>query len=134
MIPKDCLLIISGSRDWVDPAPIRQVLSWYHPNRVMIFHGAARGADTIAAEEAKRMGFVPVPFPADWDRHGRAAGPIRNREMIAAAISLRLQGVLVEAAIFPLKHSIGSVDMYGLCNEYDIRVVTERYYKKMLGQ
>jgi len=23
-----------------------------------------------------------MPFPADWSRHGKSAGPIRNRQML----------------------------------------------------
>jgi len=28
------------------------------------------------------------PHPADWERHGRAAGPIRNQEMADAGADL----------------------------------------------
>jgi len=50
----------------------------------IIYSGAAPGIDTIAAREAKRRGFPVKLFPADWNRHGAAAGPIRNSQMIAA--------------------------------------------------
>ena len=55
-----------------------------HEPLPMIFSGAAPGIDTIAAREAKRRGFPVKLFPADWNRHGNAAGPIRNQLMIEA--------------------------------------------------
>lgn len=47
-----------------------------------IIHGAARGADTLAGEEALDLGFWVQRFPADWKRHGRGAGFKRNLEML----------------------------------------------------
>jgi hypothetical protein len=47
-----------------------------------IIHGAAAGADTLAGDWAAERG-VPVRlFRANWEKHGRAAGPIRNRQML----------------------------------------------------
>ena len=47
-----------------------------------IIEGGAPGADASAATFG-RMNSIPVlTFKADWDEHGRAAGPIRNRRMI----------------------------------------------------
>lgn len=43
------------------------------------------GADKHAAEWAisrRKIGVQHLPFPADWKRYKRAAGPIRNRQMI----------------------------------------------------
>jgi hypothetical protein len=31
---------------------------------------------------ASQLGFTVLPFPADWNTHGKAAGPIRNRQML----------------------------------------------------
>jgi hypothetical protein len=39
------------------------------------------GADLFAAEIAREWGWLVEPYPANWDKHGKAAGPIRNREM-----------------------------------------------------
>lgn len=44
--------------------------------------GAATGADALAIEAAEELGIPMRLFPADWKKHGRAAGPIRNGEML----------------------------------------------------
>lgn len=47
-----------------------------------IIEGGAPGADASAATFGKMNGIPVVTFKADWDAHGPAAGPIRNREML----------------------------------------------------
>ena len=48
----------------------------------IIISGCARGADTLGIEWAEARGIEVGRFPADWDTHGRAAGPIRNQRML----------------------------------------------------
>lgn len=48
-----------------------------------LIHGAAAGADMHAGAWAKRRGVPVESYPADWTAYGRAAGPIRNRQMLA---------------------------------------------------
>jgi hypothetical protein len=45
-------------------------------------HGGAKGADTIAGLIARELGKFVTEFPADWNRYGKGAGPIRNRQML----------------------------------------------------
>lgn len=47
-----------------------------------IIEGDARGADTLAKEYGVRRGISVLAFPALWDTHGKAAGPIRNHQML----------------------------------------------------
>ena len=44
--------------------------------------GGCEGADTLAERYATENGFVIHRFPAEWKKYGRAAGPIRNQQMI----------------------------------------------------
>jgi hypothetical protein len=44
--------------------------------------GGAKGADGDAGRWALWRGVPSRTYPADWDRYGRAAGPIRNGEML----------------------------------------------------
>lgn len=78
-------VIVCGSRTWTDRHKIADRLhdlTLEHPGEwITIVHGAARGADRIAHQEAEKHGMLVEPHPADWDAHGKAAGPIRNRKM-----------------------------------------------------
>lgn len=44
--------------------------------------GGADGADTLARHAAGVLGWTSTEFPADWKRHGRTAGPLRNQRML----------------------------------------------------
>lgn len=46
-----------------------------------VVSGGARGIDKLGELWAKHRGIPVRRFPADWDKHGNAAGAIRNREM-----------------------------------------------------
>lgn len=46
-----------------------------------IVSGGASGIDALGEAWATRRQIRVKRFPADWKKHGRAAGPIRNREM-----------------------------------------------------
>ena len=52
-----------------------------------LFHGGARGADAAIARAAHQLGWPALALPVAWERHGRAAGPIRNRELLQLAIA-----------------------------------------------
>jgi hypothetical protein len=53
----------------------------------LLLHGGARGADAAIARAAHQLGWCSLVMPAQWQQHGRAAGPIRNRELIQQAIA-----------------------------------------------
>lgn len=53
----------------------------------LVLHGGARGADAAIARAAHQLGWCSLVMPAEWGRHGRAAGPIRNRELLEQAIA-----------------------------------------------
>lgn len=53
------------------------------PAGSVIIHGAHwQGADHIADEVARELGFEVRLYPAKWASWGRAAGPRRNSEML----------------------------------------------------
>lgn len=85
-------ILVTGSRTWDDPVPIRAMLEHWRqrlPGAVLV-HGNARGADRLAAEIWRGWGLPTEEHRADWDRFGRAAGPIRNQAMVdvGAAVCL----------------------------------------------
>lgn len=67
---------------------------------VTLVHGAARGADTLAATEAASMGWTTEAHPANWRPNGvydRSAGHHRNHEMVAAGADIVIGFPLGEA-------------------------------------
>ncbi len=66
---------------WTDREAIRQVLSKCLPNSVII-EGEAEGADRLARSVAEELGLTVEPYPANWAHYGKAAGPIRNKQML----------------------------------------------------
>lgn len=75
-------VLVCGDRNWVDKAAVRRELEKF-PKDTVVIEGEARGADTLGREVAEEMGFEVEAYPADWEQYGRAAGPIRNKEMLA---------------------------------------------------
>lgn len=75
--------IIAGSRDFSDSDYMEEHLSklppWIEISEVV--SGCAAGADASGESWAARHNIPVKRFPADWKRHGKAAGPIRNQEM-----------------------------------------------------
>ena len=47
-----------------------------------LIHGGARGADEGAADWGRSEGIKVIGYPADWRKHGKSAGPIRNQRML----------------------------------------------------
>ena len=48
---------------------------------IEIVEGGATGIDSLAKSYAISKNIKYKEFPADWNKHGRAAGPIRNKQM-----------------------------------------------------
>ena len=75
-------VLVCGSRLWKDPWPILRELTKFHDGTVVI-HGDARGADHLAGVVAEGLGFEVIAVPANWNKHHKAAGPIRNKKMLS---------------------------------------------------
>jgi hypothetical protein len=74
-------VLICGDRNWDNVGVIMREV-WKLPAGSVVIHGCARGADTIAGEAAKKCGLDVLEFPAEWEKYGRAAGSIRNKQML----------------------------------------------------
>jgi hypothetical protein len=76
-------VLVTGSRTWDDQQAIFDALAEYNYGQVTLVHGAARGADAIAAKIAAAFGWTVEDHPANWTGgYGRAAGFIRNMKMV----------------------------------------------------
>jgi hypothetical protein len=49
---------------------------------IVIIHGGAQGADSLAGIWAAIHHKTVRVFRADWEKYGKQAGPIRNKEML----------------------------------------------------
>ena len=100
-------LAVVGSRSFNDYALMCEVLDRFEIAEIV--SGGARGADALALDSAgaalghgsqgdpraslgppcqgyaQERGLSIRVFPADWDTHGKSAGFLRNREIVAAA-------------------------------------------------
>lgn len=74
-------ILVCGDRHWNDYKIIRRELLNF-PKGTVIIHGKAKGADSIAGAIALELDFKVEEYSAEWNVHGRAAGPIRNRKML----------------------------------------------------
>lgn len=77
-------LLVAGSRGVDDVEFIESMLDGFRKEYPLecIVSGLAKGPDTIAKNWADKNGIPVMEFPAEWDRFGKAAGPIRNSEML----------------------------------------------------
>lgn len=87
--------------------------------KIEIVQGGASGVDTIADMYAKNRDYKCTEFPADWKNNGRAAGPIRNKQMA------KYSDVLI--AFVPGEITKGTLNMInvskGLCK---VRIIVKR--------
>jgi hypothetical protein len=77
-------VLVCGGRDYNDFDRLEDELNRIERayGVITIISGCARGADSLAIKYAETYGDDVLKFPADWDKHGRAAGPIRNQQML----------------------------------------------------
>lgn len=77
-------VLVCGGRDFTDREWLYRVLDNLNLEKTIevIIHGGAQGADTMAGRWAEILCIPTQVIRADWKRHGRAAGPIRNLEML----------------------------------------------------
>lgn len=75
-------VLVCGDRDWKDYWLIFQALQEIEDQIEYVIEGEARGADVMARVAAVWLGIPWLAFPARWDEFDRAAGPIRNEQML----------------------------------------------------
>lgn len=89
------------------------------PEDAVIVVGGARGADRIAEQVARRMGFRVEVYPARWNEEGKGAGYRRNELMwdlpgVEGAFGFRMPG-----------KSAGTDHMARICKEAGIQTTVQ---------
>jgi hypothetical protein len=112
---KDFRLLVCGGRDYADEAAAFRALDAADAQRrvAVVIHGGALGADTLAGRWAAARGRECIVFRADWQAHGKAAGPHRNAQMLNEG---RPNGVLA------LPGGRGTADMTRRAKAYGLPV------------
>lgn len=76
-------VIIAGGRDFTDKDLLYTSLDAFHKGTPIteIVCGGAKGADSLGKLWALSRNIKVVDMPADWERYGKSAGFIRNKQM-----------------------------------------------------
>ena len=77
-------IAVVGSREYPNLEAVRQFVREQERTTVII-SGGARGVDTAAVEEARRLGMPYEVHLPDWQAHGRKAGILRNHQIVKSA-------------------------------------------------
>lgn len=116
-------VIVTGSRDLTDERKVWAELEdlWIDTvGPLFVRHGdCPTGADRFASIwcsdfHGTEAGAFEIPHPADWEKYGNAAGPVRNKEMAQAGADLCLA--------FPLGVSRGTWNCVNECKKAGIPV------------
>ncbi len=77
-------ILVTGGRDYTDEKFIFETLDRLHRkhNFTCLIHGDAQGVDKISERWAINNDVPVESHPANWELHGKSAGPIRNSEML----------------------------------------------------
>lgn len=128
-------VLITGSREWTSHSIIRRELAPLPPRTIIVhggngyFDNAGRGfsgADMLADEAARCLGFSVRVYRADWKGLGPSAGPIRNAEMLARenpdAAGIPIHLVIAFSKSFTRAFSPGTVGMIQLAERVGLTV------------
>jgi hypothetical protein len=76
-------VLVTGGRTFSKYSLLAKSLTEFHSiNKIScLAHGGASGADTLSGQWARVNGVPVKVFKADWNKYGRAAGQIRNKQM-----------------------------------------------------
>jgi len=81
-------ILVCGGRDFYDYRLLHNTLEHYcnrekeSGRRLIIINGDAHGADKLSSAFADIHLCTLIKYPASWEKHGKAAGPIRNKQML----------------------------------------------------
>ena len=79
-------VLITGSRSWelgeFADRVVTGLLRKQGPGLVLVHGACPTGVDRSIDEAAVELGVPVERHPADWNKHGKGAGPRRNQEMV----------------------------------------------------
>lgn len=114
-------VIIAGTRTFDDYEALKAYADYklgQIKEDIEIISGGATGADALGERYAKEKGYTIKLFPADWNRYGRRAGPLRNKQMADYADAL---------IVFWDGSSRGTKSMLELAKEQGLKIGIYKY-------
>ena len=116
-------VIIAGCRNFYNYVTLKERCEFFLQNKmkthnVIIVFGHASGADSLGEKFVADHNLQCELHPADWERHGKTAGPIRNEEMAEIADAL---------IAFWDGQSRGTKSMIGLAKRKGLQVAVVRF-------
>jgi len=109
---------VTGGRDYKNVECVRHVLNMARctlQDRLFIVVGDAKGLDALVRDWAFANldpSYISVHY-ADWDKHGKLAGPIRNEEMAKMGLNL----------LIAWPGGKGTENMKSLARKYNIQIM-----------
>lgn len=79
---------VIGSRTFRAYGMLEERLDYFLQNverPITIVSGGANGCDTLARLYANKRGFEVIEYLPDWDKFGKSAGFIRNKDIVERA-------------------------------------------------
>ena len=127
---KSYAILVTGARDWSNREIIMQTLKRFATcDDVVFIHGNCVGLDQAAAQVAQELQFTIESYPAMWATYGRAAGPVRNKQMVDRLLEYQKLGRNIVAFAFHnnLQESKGTKQCVSLLQRegIDYTLVTE---------
>lgn len=114
-------VIIAGTRTFDDYEALKAYADYklgQIKEDIEIVSGGATGADALGERYAKEKGYIIKLFPADWNRYGKKAGPLRNKQMADYADAL---------IVFWDGSSRGAKNMLEIAREQGLKIGIYKY-------
>lgn len=84
-------LVIAGTRTFEIPiSTVNGLIIAFDLKPTQVVYGSEHGVDWTGRNWAIKNGIHPIPVLAEWEKHGDAAGPMRNKEMAEKSDALLL--------------------------------------------
>lgn len=115
-------ILVTGSRNYSNAYLVQKwlsrVVNHLHPedsDPPVLIHGGAKGADALADAYWRKMGWPVEVHEAEWDKWGKRAGFLRNKDMAKSGADI--------CVAFPQGASRGTRNMMDVARHYGITVL-----------
>jgi hypothetical protein len=108
-------IAVTGGRDYAQVMTVFETLDILHreyPDFTLVV-GDAKGADAHARTWATKKNVRHEVYYADWKAYPKAAGPIRNKQMLDSGVDILVA--------FPGGN--GTANMTGLCKKAGVQIL-----------